>query len=466
MRVTFCGAAGEVTGSCHLVESGRFRILLDCGMFQGGREEFRRNAAEFDFDPRRIDAVVLSHAHIDHCGRLPLLVRRGFDGPIHAHPATCELVAVMLEDAARLGVADTERRNRRRARQGLAPLAPVFEPADVARVLHLLKPLDYGVDREILPDVTVRLSDAGHIVGAGIVELTSTADGAPRKLVFSGDIGPLDAPIMHDPTPVKDADLLLLESTYGDRLHRSRESTVAELGAIFEEAARERGMILIPAFAVGRTQEILYWLAEHFEEWGLGRWQIVLDSPMAAKVIDIYGRHRALFDKDGRRAWNGHRNPFEMPGFRMVEDQRESMRWNGREGGGVIIAGSGMCNGGRIIHHLRHHVWRRTTHVVIPGFQAQGTLGRMLVEGAPKIWIHGEPIVVRAKVHTIGGLSAHADQAGLAEWCGHFTRMPPTWLVHGEDRARLALADVLRERFAAEVGLARPGLTVDVPGRG
>lgn len=465
MQVTFCGAAGEVTGSCHLVEAGRFRILLDCGMFQGGREESGRNAAEFEFEPNRIDAVVLSHAHIDHCGRLPLLVRRGFDGPIHAHPATCELVAVMLEDAARLGVADTERRNRRRARQGLAPLAPVFEPADVAGVLRLLKPLDYGVEREILPGISVRLSDAGHIVGAGIVELTSTVDGAPRKLVFSGDIGPLGAPIMHDPTPIKDADLLLLESTYGDRLHRSRESTVAELGAIFEEAARERGMILIPAFAVGRTQEILYWLAEHFEEWGLGRWQIVLDSPMAAKVIDIYGRHRALFDKDGRRAWNGQRNPFEMPGFRMVEDQRESMRLNNREGGVVIIAGSGMCNGGRIIHHLRHHVWRRTTHVVIPGFQAQGTLGRMLVEGARKIWIHGEPIVVQAKVHTIGGLSAHADQAGLVDWCGHFARMPPTWLVHGEDRARLALADVLRERFTAEVGLARPGLTVDVPGR-
>ncbi len=463
MRVTFFGAAGEVTGSCHLVETGGHRLLLDCGMYQGGREETRRNAAAFGFTPHRIDAVVLSHAHIDHCGRLPLLVRQGFEGPIHAHPATCELLAVMLEDAARLGLADTERRNRRRARQGLAPLAPLYEPADVARVLRLLKPLEYGIAREILPDVQVRFSDAGHILGAAIVELTSSADGAPRKLVFSGDIGPVGAPIMRDPTPVEDADLLLLESTYGDRSHRSRESTIAELGQIFEAASRERGMILIPAFAVGRTQEILYWLAEHYDEWGLSRWQVVLDSPMAAKVIEIYGRHRGLFDAAGRKAWNGHRNPFEMPGFRMVEEQRESMRFNNREGGAVIIAGSGMCNGGRIIHHLRHHIWRRTTHVVIPGFQAQGTLGRMLVEGAPKVWIHGEPIVVRARVHTIGGLSAHADQGGLLDWCGHFKRMPPTWLVHGEDGARLALADALRGRFDAEVGLARPGFSVDVP---
>jgi metallo-beta-lactamase family protein len=465
MRVTFCGAAGEVTGSCHLVETGGFRILLDCGLFQGGREEFGRNAAPFDFEPHRIDAVVLSHAHIDHCGRLPLLVRKGFEGPIHAHPATCELIAVMLEDAARLTAADTERRNRRRMRQGLAPLPPLYDVEDVRRVLRLLKPLDYGVAREILHGVHVRLSDAGHILGAGIVELTSSADGASRKLVFSGDIGPRDAPIMHDPSPIHDADLLLLESTYGDRLHRSRKSTIEELGAIFDEAASERGMILIPAFAVGRTQEILYWLAAHHEEWGLGRWKIVLDSPMAAKVIDIYGRHRALLDAEGRRAWNGHRNPFELPGFQMVEDQRDSMRWNNRDGGAVIIAGSGMCNGGRIIHHLRHHVWRRTTHIVIPGFQAQGTLGRQLVEGAPKVWIHGEPIAVRAKVHTVGGLSAHADQQGLVDWCAHFARTPPTWLVHGEDRARMALADALRGRYDIEVGLARPGLTVEVTAR-
>ncbi len=462
MRVTFLGAAGEVTGSSHLVETGRHRILLDCGMFQGGREEFRRNAAAFDFDPRRLDAVVLSHAHIDHCGRLPLLVRQGFEGPIHAHPATCELVAVMLEDAARLGVADIERRNRRRARQGLPPLAPLYGPADVERVLRLLRPLDYGTEREILPGIRVRLSDSGHILGAAIVELSASVDGAPRKLVFSGDIGPVGAPIMRDPTPVEDADLLLLESTYGDRLHRSRERTVAELGTIFDEAARERGMILIPAFAVGRTQEILYWLAEHHDAWGLGRWQVVLDSPMAARVIEVYGRHRALFDADGRRAWNGHRNPFEMPGFRLVEDQRDSMRWNDREGGAVIIAGSGMCNGGRIVHHLRHHLWRRTTHVVIPGYQAEGTLGRMLVDGASKVRIHGEPIVVRARIHTIGGLSAHADQRGLIDWCRHFRRLPPVWLVHGEDRARLALAEALRAQLGATVGLARPGLAVEV----
>lgn len=465
MRVTFCGAAGEVTGSCHLVETGGFRILLDCGMFQGGREEFRRNAAPFDFEPHRIDAVVLSHAHIDHCGRLPLLVRQGFEGPIHAHPATCELIAVMLEDAARLTAADTERRNRRRARQGLAPLPPLYDVEDVRRVLRLLKPLDYGVSREILHGVHARISDAGHILGAGIVELIGSDGGASRKLVFSGDIGPSDAPIMNDPTPIRDADLLLLESTYGDRLHRSRASTIAELGATFEEAASDRGMVLIPAFAVGRTQEILYWLAAHHDEWGLGRWKIVLDSPMAAKVIDIYGRHRSLLDADGRRAWNGHRNPFELPGFQVVEDQRDSMRWNNRDGGAVIIAGSGMCNGGRIIHHLRHHVWKRTTHVIIPGFQAQGTLGRQLVEQAPKVWIHGEPIAVRARIHTVGGLSAHADQQGLVAWCGHFARMPPTWLVHGEDRARMALADALRERHQAEVGLARHGLTVEVPAR-
>lgn len=462
MRVQFFGAAGEVTGSCHLVEACGRRVLLDCGMVQGGRDEARRNGAPFGFDVRDVDAVVLSHAHIDHVGRLPLLSRRGYRGPIWTHRATAELARIMLEDAARLAAADIALENRRRARRGLKAVEPLYDVHDVARVLGQLEAVDYGQRTEILPGMHVRLSDAGHIIGAAIVELWSEDDGRSRKLVFSGDIGPRDTPILRDATPIAEADLVLLESTYGDRLHRGREATVEELGRIFHRAHAEGGNVLIPAFAVGRSQEILYWMARHYADWGLKRWRIVLDSPMAARVIEVYRRHRSLFDEQARALWDGDADPFALPNLHVTESVQESMALNEVHAGLIVIAGSGMCNGGRIVHHLRHHVWRPSTHIVFAGYQAQGTLGRELVDGRRSVRIFGEPIRVAAQRHTIGGLSAHADQAGLMEWYAGFAARPPVWLVHGEDRARAALAEKLKSAYGCAAGLAQAGQVVAV----
>lgn len=461
MRVQFFGAAGEVTGSCHLVDACGRQVLLDCGMLQGGRDEARRNAAKFGFDVRTLDAMVLSHAHIDHVGRLPLLSRRGYRGPIWTHRATAELSRIMLEDSARLAEADVARENRRRARRGQKPIEALYDVHDVDRVLKQLKPIGYGERVEILPGIHARLSDAGHIIGAAIVELWSEDDGKSRKLVFSGDIGPRDTPILRDATPIAEADLVLLESTYGDRLHRGRAATVEELGQIFHRAHAEGGNVLIPAFAVGRSQEILYWMARHFDEWGLRHWRIILDSPMASKVMQVYRHHRALFDEQARALWDGDRDPFDLPNLEVTASAEESAALNDVRGGMIVIAGSGMCNGGRIVHHLRHHLWRPSTHLVFAGFQAHGTLGRELVDGRDSVRIYGEPVRVAAQRHTIGGLSAHADQAGLMEWYGHFGARPPVWLVHGEDPAREVLAAKLVSTFGCQAGLAQPGQVVE-----
>lgn len=462
MQIEFFGAAGEVTGSCHLVRIAGKTVLLDCGMIQGGREEFERNSAAFDFDLAAIDAVVLSHAHIDHCGRLPLLTRRGYRGPIYTHRATQALAKIMLEDSARLSASDIEYQNRRRERRGLPPFAPLYELRDVADVLGQLRGLDYGDWQEILPGIKLRLSDAGHILGAAIVELEGEENGQRRRLVFSGDLGPNGAPILCDPTALAVADLVLLESTYGDRLHRDRNATLDELGAIFAEVQKHRGNVLIPAFAVGRTQEILYWFAQRFEEWGLDKFRIVLDSPMAGKVTQVYEDHAYLFDAAAKRVMNGKYRPFHLPNLSFTENVEESRALNRVGSGLIILAGSGMCNGGRIKHHLKHHLWRNNAHVIFPGYQAVGTLGRMLVDGAETVRIFGEEIKVNARRHTIGGLSAHADQAGLLRWYGHFEQHPRVVLVHGEDRAREPLAELLRSQQASRVELARPGMRVEV----
>lgn len=462
MRVRFFGAIGEVTGSRHLVEVGEHTVLLDCGMIQGGRGEDQRNAAGFGFEPRALDAVVISHAHIDHIGRLPLLVKRGYSGPIYATRATADLARIMLEDSAHLAAADAERENRGRQRRGEALTAPLYLLRDVLDTLRQIQPLDYGERREILPGLQLRFEDAGHIIGSAIVELRAERQGQHRTLVFSGDLGPNNAPILRDPTPMYEADLVLMESTYGDRCHRSRKETVAELGRILEVAHLDGGNVLIPAFAVGRTQEILYWMARHYEDWDLQKWQIVLDSPMATRVTELYKRHSDLFDQDARGAVVDGCNPFKLPNLRLITDVQDSIALNKRASGTIIIAGSGMCNGGRIRHHFRHNLWRPNCDVIFAGFQAMGTLGRQLVDGAGFVTIFGEKIKVRARRHTIGGLSAHADRDQLAAWYGHFNGRPPVALVHGEDTARIALADKLQRDFGAKVTLARQGRGMSV----
>jgi metallo-beta-lactamase family protein len=456
--IQFLGAAGEITGSCHLLRAAGKKILLDCGLIQGGREEEARNREAFAFDPADIDAVILSHAHIDHCGRLPLLVKRGFKGKIHTQAATADLVHVMLEDSARLAAADVEHGNRLRARRGLKPLEPLYELADVADTVAQLKGYGYNQRVELYPGVSLRLQDAGHILGAAIVEIWVEEGTGERKLVFSGDLGPNGAPIMRDATPIADADLVLMESTYGDRLHRPRDQTIAEIGEVLDAAQSGGGNVIIPAFAVGRSQELLYWLAKNYDTWGLSSWKVYLDSPMATKVVDVYRRHHELFDRDGRGQWTNGDDSFTLPDLSFVSSVEESQALNRRERGCIIIAGSGMCNGGRVRHHLKHNLWRHGAHVMIVGYQAQHTLGRQLVDGRSSVRIFNEIIRVNAKIHTVGGLSAHADQQGLLNWYGHFHARPPVYLIHGEDQARETLAEKLRAVHGADVSLARPGM--------
>lgn len=457
MRVHFQGAAGEVTGSMHLVEAAGRRVLLDCGMIQGGRGAEARNFDPFPFDPASIDALVLSHAHIDHIGRVPRLVWQGFKGPIFIQDAGADLLPVMLLDAASLAENDAERENRKR-KAGEPEAMPLFTREDVQAVLGRVQPLRYGQRTGILPGVEIAFQDAGHILGSSIVELWAD----DRKLVFSGDLGPPGTPILRDPVKIADADLVLMESTYGDRNHRDRLDTVREFGDILEQAWQARGKVLIPAFAVGRSQELLYWFARHWDEWNLSRWKIFLDSPMAAKVVDIYDRHEALFDDDARAVWKAAPHPFRLPNLHITESTEQSMAINRIENGAIVIAGSGMANGGRILHHFRHGIERRTTHVVFVGYQSEGTIGRRLVDGAKWVRIHGHDHRVNARVHTVGGLSAHTDQRGLMDWYAGFGTRPPLVLVHGEDRAREALAGEIRQREGVEVRLARPGMVIEV----
>ena len=455
MRVRFHGAAGEVTGSCHEVEVGGRRVLLDCGLIQGSDEDEKRNFEPFAFDPASVDAVVLSHAHIDHCGRLPVLVKRGFKGPIWTQAATADLLRIMLDDSAFLAEMDAEFANKRNE-DGHSRHKPLFTRADVGQVMRQVRPLPYHQPTEILPGLVVHLREAGHILGSATVELRARNGVDERVLVFSGDIGMKGTPILRDPEPVAQADLVLLEATYGGRAHRDRAATVTEIGEVLEHAWTDGGNLLIPAFAVGRTQEILYWFARYWDRWNLDRWKIFLDSPMASKVTEVYDRHVGLFDSKARDVWRGQPHPFRLPNLRYTESVEESRGINAHERGAIIIAGAGMCNGGRIRHHLRQNLGRRQSHVMFVGYQSRGTLGRRLVDGAPRVKMLGEDIQVNAQRHTVGGLSAHADQPGLLDWYSGFANKPPVVLVHGEDGAREALAGKLRERGTA-VELARPG---------
>lgn len=460
MHLEFCGAAQEVTGSCHRLQLGGTQLLVDCGLFQGGRDADARNAEPFPFSAADIEAVVLTHAHLDHSGRLPLLVQRGFRGGIWCHPATADLVAIMLEDSAGIIEHETAVTNRKRERKGLPPVKPLYTRADAEAVLEHLRPLRFGETVEIADGVRLRLQDAGHILGSAIAELWLSEGKLRRKLVFSGDLGHRGAPILRDPTPIDEADLVIMESTYGDRCHRPWEDTWRELGEVFD-ADGQKGNILIPAFAVGRTQELLYVFARHYQDWRLERWHVFLDSPLAIKATAAYRRHLELYDSEACRVQRERGDPFVFPQLRMSESVEDSMALNQVRSGAIIIAGSGMCTGGRIKQHLKHNVWRRDCQLIIAGFQARGTLGRQLVDGARHIRLWGETIRVAARVHTIGGLSAHADRDGLLAWYRGFAAGPTLALVHGEPEAIASLADAVRG-LALRVLCPQPGERIDL----
>lgn len=461
MELTCYGAAGEVTGSCHHLRCGDHQLLLDCGLFQGAHRDESRNARPLPFDPAAIDAVVLSHAHLDHCGRLPLLVRGGFRGPIHTHPVTIDLVRILLRDAAWLQAADADRENRRRAQRGKPPVQPLCDQGDVDAVMKQMRPLPFDTDEDILPGITVSLSLAGHILGAASVHLQLQEGGHRRSLLFSGDIGPEGTALVPDPEPPRAADLVLMESTYGDRDHRSREDTLDEIGEVLDSAWHNGGNLLVPSFAVGRTQELLALFARNRERWNLDRWRIFLDSPMAIEATAIHHRHIDQFREDARTMLGNRDLHGLLPNLHETPDTAQSIRLNSVRGGAMIIAGSGMCTGGRILHHLANNLPRRECHVMIIGYQSHGSLGRRLVDGAERVRIHGKEIRVAAAIHTVGGLSAHAAQSDLARWYGAIPGHPPVHLVHGEARGREGLAQRLQADYGVTAGL--PGYGDAIP---
>lgn len=462
MHIEFCGAAREVTGSCHLLHVGGRRILLDCGLIQGARRDEERNREAFPFAPGDIDAVVLSHAHIDHSGRLPLLARRGYTGPVHTHRATRDLCRIMLKDSAFIAEKDTAWENRKRRRKGLPERAPLYTRDDADAVMKQFRTLAYDRSVEICPGIRLTLYDAGHILGSAIVVLDVEEGGTRRRIAFSGDLGHRDAPILRDPGHPERADLVILESTYGDRLHRSWDETRDEMIGIIANAGAREGNILIPAFAVGRSQLLLYWMARHYEEAGLDRWQVFLDSPLAIRATNVYGRYPELYDEQAAAFWSGAGRERILPNLTYSRTAAQSRALNSKRSGAIVIAGSGMCTGGRIRHHLLHHLWREECHVIIAGFQAAGTTGRRLVDGAERVRVLGETVRVGASVHTVGGLSAHADQSGLLAWYGAYAQRPPVALVHGEPVAMQALGQALETRCGANVTRVQRGQKLEL----
>lgn len=455
----FFGATEQVTGSLYVVRTARHTVLLECGLVQGGRAEEERNRDPFPVPVNEIDAVIVSHAHIDHSGRLPLLVRRGYEGPIYTQHASRALCEIMLPDSGYLNEKDVEWENKRRKKNGKPLLEPLYTRADAESSLAQFESIDYEQTTEILPGLALTFHDAGHILGSSIVELTCSEDGEERTLVFSGDLGYRDAPVMNPPVQLTKADAVVMESTYGDRLHRAFAETVDELTELFDVAGAGQGNIMIPAFTVGRTQDLLYLMSKNEKTWGLDKWNIFVDSPMGIEATSTYARYRNLY---GAELFKPGSDLPNLPNIYMTRSTEESMTINPIKSGAIIIAGSGMCSGGRIHHHLKNNIWRPECHLVIVGYQAHGTLGRRIVDGAEKIRLWGEYYPVRARVHTIGGLSAHADQADLLSWYGAFEGQPPVYLVHGESRSQKPLAGELQNKLNAPVTIAKHGQKVDI----
>ncbi|MFZ2237372.1 MAG: MBL fold metallo-hydrolase [Dokdonella sp.] len=450
------GGAKQVTGSCHLVICNHRRVLIDCGLFQGGRETERANAEPFEFDPAAIDALLLTHAHLDHCGRIPLLVKRGFRGRIITTAATRELARVVMLDAASLQETEA-RRAATRQRDGDAVEAPLYTIDDALHALDFFAPdVAYGETVRITDGIRACYLDAGHILGSASVLLELDDAHIQRRMLFSGDLGNYGRPIVRDPTPAPAADYVVMESTYGDRSHRSGPDSVEELYQAIRETNARRGNVIIPTFALERTQEILYYLHKGIRSGQLPQHlSVFLDSPMAISATEIFRRHPECFDPDFMSELE-HGDPFDMPGLHFTRETSESMAINNIESGAVILAGSGMCNGGRVRHHLKHNLWRERSSVVFVGYAAEDTLARRIVDGAPSVRIFNDDIPVRAQVWTINGFSAHADQPALLDWLGDAPRRK-VFLVHGEyERGMRKLQEVLESR----------GVVCQLPGMG
>ena len=463
MKITLVGAAGgEVTGSCYIVETNQTRILIDCGLFQGGKRSEALN--QLPTAPNSpLDAVLLTHAHLDHTGRLPLLARMGYTGPIYGTPATLDMTGLILRDSARLQVADAERKNRKRQRAGEPPQEPLYTPDDVEKILLRLRPVPYQTPFDVAPGIKAIWHDAGHMLGSTSIQLVVEEDGKTKRVVFSGDLGPRSAPILREFEPFQHADLVFLESTYGGRDHRSFPETVAEFERIVIDSVNRGGKMLVPTFAVGRAQLITLLLAQMFRAGKVKPFPIFLDSPMAVEATNIYVQHMELFDDEMKAFIRDRPLSADLKTMKPTPTADESRAINDVRGACLVMAGAGMCNGGRILHHLRANLWKPTTQVLIVGYQGQGSLGRQLVDGAKEVKIFGEKIAVKATIHTLGGFSAHAGQTDLMLWFDVIAPSKPRlFLTHGEDDQRAPLAKLIQQQQRLTCGLPKMGDVIEL----
>ncbi len=444
MKLTFLGAARIVTGSCYLLETGKVKILVDCGMFQGRKETTRLNYLNFKFNPEEISHVLLSHAHIDHSGLLPKLRAGGFKGRIIATSATIDLCRIMLEDSAHIQEKDTGHENRRRIRQGLKTREPLYTIKDAKAVMPFFKQISYNEFYKINDNLRVCYRDAGHIIGSAIIEVYVNENSKEKKIVFSGDLGQWNVPIINDPAFIEDAEYVLLESTYGDRMHEEAKIRDELLLKHALETFKKGGRLLIPSFAIERTQELLYSFNKLIKQGNFPKEKIFLDSPLAIKATEIFKMHQDFFDEE---ALNKYAHPFSFPNLVYVSKVEDSVKLNTYDKPCVIIAGSGMCTGGRIRHHLKHGISNPKNRVLFVGYQAQGTTGKYILEGAKTVKMMGLRIVVKADIVKINSFSAHADSSELMKWMAGFKKKPSkVFLVHGEEKSSRALKKKLDTR--------------------
>ncbi|HHW44842.1 MAG TPA: MBL fold metallo-hydrolase [Desulfotomaculum sp.] len=452
MRLRFLGAARTVTGSCHLLEVGATRLMVDCGMFQGPRALRENNYRPFMVAPGSVDYVLLTHAHIDHSGLIPKLVKQGFKGRVLTTRATADLCSVMLPDSGHIQEMEVERLNRKAARSGRPPVAPVYTMEDAHRALEYFHPVDYGETVDLNPGISVRFLEAGHILGSALVEVTVREGGQTYKLVFTGDLGERKRPFLKDPAYIDQTDYLIMESTYGDRLHPNGPDHLEILHEVIWDTYRRGGNLIIPAFAVERTQDLIYDLNLLVNSGRFPPMKIYIDSPMAAAATAIFKKHAGIFDEEARNLMAKGQDPLTMAGLTFARTVEESMALNKIKGGAIIIAASGMCEAGRIKHHLKHNLWRPECTVLFVGYQAPGTKGRKIKDGAKFVRIHGEEVFVRAAVRSIDSYSAHADQEDLLDWVGHLRRPPiRVFLVHGEPGPIEVLAGEIARRYGFPV---------------
>jgi metallo-beta-lactamase family protein len=449
MKLSFHGADLGVTGSCHLLECNDRKILIDCGLYQGGREIVEENSQPFGFEPSDIDYLLLTHAHLDHCGRIPLLVKQGFQGEIITTAASVELARLVLLDAAGLQEEEAryqQRKARRRNKNRHERIEPLYSVLDALNSLDYFgRKIPFDSPLQLAPGISVTYFNAGHILGSASLLLELEEKGKKRRVVFSGDLGYGGRAILRDPTPPPQADVVVMETTYGNRLHKQLQPSIEELYTAINETMERGGNVIIPTFALERAQEILYYLREGIASKKLSHFtNVFLDSPMAISATKIFERHPECYDTDTLNASNNGNSPFDLPALHFTRETAESMAINQIDSGAVIMAGSGMCTGGRVRHHLKHNLWRKECSVVFVGYAARGTLARRIIDGAEKVRIFGEEVQVQSSIHTIGGFSAHADQAGLLSWHQHTGSPETTFLVHGEEDSMQVFAGKLK----------------------